>query len=110
MDLVSRCQLEINIDGAKTVVKKDLLSKEKIVSLGLESSKRLQAENYGYAPEEVKLRSIEPVSIVLVKLIVAYKATAYSIRPLSDGGKDFSFITKSSHNTFHCSFPGVKQV
>ena len=64
MDLVSRCQMEINIDGAKTAVKKDLLSKEEIVSLGLESSKQLQAENYGYAPEEVKLKSIEPVYVV----------------------------------------------
>lgn len=63
LDLVSRCKMEINIDGAKMAARKDLLSKEEIVSLGLESSKQLQEENYGYAPE-VKLKSIEPVYVV----------------------------------------------
>lgn len=64
LDLVSRCQAEISIEGAEMAAKGDLISKEDIVTLGLENSKRLQEENYGYAPEELKLKSIEPVYVV----------------------------------------------
>lgn len=64
LDLVARCQTEINIEGARMAARTDLLPKEEIVSLGLESSRQLQAEHYGYSPEELTLKSIEPVYVV----------------------------------------------
>lgn len=76
LDLSLRYPMEIDIDKAEKAVKKDLISKEEIIQLGLESSKQLQTEKHGYAPEEITLKSIEPVYVVSpsdpLKMVLAW--------------------------------------
>lgn len=76
LDLGLRCRVAINMDGAERAAKKDLISKEEMVLLGLASSKQLQTEKHGYAPEEIKLKAIEPVYVVSpsepLKMVLAW--------------------------------------
>lgn len=76
LDLGLRFQTAINMDGAERAARKDLISKEEMVLLGLESSKQLQTEKHGYAPEEITLKSIEPVYVVSpsdpLKMVLAW--------------------------------------